>query len=152
MNTGRNRPRTSRKIRDVRVADEHHVVTSFQTEDDEKAAMPRPCSQCPWRSDIPVGVFPAEAFRLSAGTAYDASNRTFCCHMSGIDGARTCAGFLLANADNNVAVRISLMRGHIDMDEIDSPYPLYRSYREMAEANGVSSDDPVLAPCRANDE
>lgn len=72
--------------------------------------------------------------------------------MSGIEGAKTCAGFLLSNADNNIAVRIALMKGQIDMEKVSSPYPLYESYRKMAEANGVPSDDPVLTPCRANDE
>lgn len=152
MSRAKTRASVSTTICEVRIADDNHVVTSFQTRGQEKSAMARPCAQCPWRSDLSVGEFPAEAFRLSASTAYDASMKTFCCHMSGVEGAKTCAGFLLSNADNNIATRIAIMRGEIDPSSIESPYPLYGSYREMAEANGVPSDDPALTECRANDE
>lgn len=112
----------------------------------------KPCEECPWRKDRPTGVFPAEAFRISANTAYDASMSTFACHMSGSELPATCAGFLLRNADNNIGVRFKLAHGDYDPDEVSSDVSLYRSYREMAEANGVAPDDPVLDACRENDE
>ncbi len=110
----------------------------------------QPCEQCPWRRDLPTGVFPAEAFRISAHTAYDAAMEQFACHVSGKDKMATCAGFLLANAANNLGVRLKKSCDRIDPSEISSPYPLYDSYRAMAVANGVDQDDPVLAPCRAD--
>lgn len=100
-----------------------------------------------------IGTFPAEAFRLSANTAYDASLHQFACHESGLDKPATCAGFLLRNADNNIGTRLAAMRGEIDFAVLEDPGDeLFLSYREMAVANGVSLDDPVLAPCRANFE
>ena len=42
----------------------------------------KPCPNCPWRVDA-VGEFPAEAFRHSAETAYDMSNKIFACHEAG---------------------------------------------------------------------
>lgn len=108
-----------------------------------------PCEQCPWRADLPTGVFPAEAFRISAHTAYDGSMHQFGCHMSSPDHSQTCAGFLLRNADNNIGTRLTMIDGRY-RQPADGGLPLYSSYREMAVANGVDPDDPVLSPCRDN--
>ena len=107
-----------------------------------------PCAQCPWRRDVPTGAFPAEAFRISANTAYDMSTHQFACHMSGADKPATCAGFLLRGAAHNLSVRLALSDGRIDPAQLRETSPLYDSYREMAEANGVAPDDPALAKCR----
>lgn len=112
----------------------------------------RPCAECPWRIDAPVGAFPAEAYRISAHTAYDGAMETFGCHMAGAENLSTCAGFLLMNSLNNIGRRLSERLGRLDMSQVSSPVPLYPSYRAMAENNGVSPDDPRLQPCRADDE
>jgi hypothetical protein len=108
------------------------------------------CETCPWRLDAEVGRFPAQAYRESAPTAHDASFSTFACHESGKEHLQTCAGFILANSFDNIGVRIAECRGDLDRRQIKRTVPLYRSYRAMAEANGVDPDDPVLAPCRAH--
>lgn len=105
-----------------------------------------PCAECPWRKDSPIGAFPAEAYRISAPTAYDRSEQLFACHMLG-RRAMTCAGFLLRGADHNMRVRFQDAMDQIG-EVSDGGLDLYDSYRAMAEANGVSPDDPVLAPCR----
>ncbi len=106
----------------------------------------KPCSTCPWRVDA-VGEFPAQAFRHSAHTAYDMAQEMFACHQSGAEKPATCAGFLLRGADHNMSVRLMRIRGkRIEVD--DGGHELHESYRAMAIANGVSPDDPVLAPCR----
>lgn len=108
----------------------------------------RPCPECPWRTDVPVGVFPAEAFRISAPTAYDMATRVFACHMAGRGKPRTCAGFLM-RAHHNLSVRLGMIQGRIDPRQLsEDGVPLYEDYRAMAEANGVAADDPVLGPCR----
>lgn len=107
-----------------------------------------PCAECPWRKDAPTGAFPAEAFRISADTAYDQAQRSFACHMSGSDRSAVCAGFLLRGAEHNIAVRIRYACGDIEPGSVNSAVELYGSYRQMAEANGVDPDDPKLAPCR----
>ena len=107
-----------------------------------------PCDQCPFRVDQ-TGKFPAEAFRHSADTAYDAATKQFGCHMSGSDKPATCAGFLLRNAHNNLGARMA----RIDRSQLsDGGLELHGSYRAMAIANGVDLADPVLARCRANDQ
>lgn len=128
---------------------EFAVQTITSPAGDDREFCRRPCRQCPWRSDVPTGVFPAEAFRHSARTAYDMAQTTFACHTSGTDKPRTCAGFLLRGADHSLAVRLSMVQRRYDPREVeDGGFPLYESYRAMAEANGVAPDDPALGPCR----
>ena len=125
--------------------DRHQVVT---VEGKAPAYRRRPCSDCPWRKDA-VGKFPAEAFRHSAGTAYDMSEHQFGCHQSLDKGASTCAGFLLRGSAHNLAARVKAIKGEIDLRTVcDGGVELFDSYRDMAEANGVAADDPVLEPCR----
>lgn len=127
--------------------EDHQVVT---LESRGAGFRKQPCPTCPWRVDA-VGEFPAEAFRHSARTAYDASTHVFSCHESGAEKPATCAGFLLRNADNNLGVRIAERMGRIDMAQVsDGGAELFPSYRAMAEANGVDPDDPILIPCREN--
>lgn len=107
-----------------------------------------PCGGCPWRVDQ-TGVFPAEAFRHSAETAYDMATRSFGCHESALEQPLTCAGFLLNGADHHLTVRTKLLSGAVDLDAVhDGGHDLHPSYRAMAEANGVHPDDPRLTPCR----
>lgn len=140
------------KITRVRKADDNHRVVRIETKGAEAVSYRRePCGGCPWRKDQ-TGQFPAEAFRISANTAYDAAQETFGCHESGQKKPATCAGFLLQNAANNLSVRLSIAFGKADFSGItDGGHDLHESYRAMAEANGVDHNDPVLAPCRAND-
>jgi len=124
--------------------DNHQVVT---VEGGRSGYRRKPCSDCPWRVDA-TGEFPAEAFKHSAGTAYDMATHTFACHQSGQKKPAICAGFLLRGADHNLMVRIGYARGRFDDDLSDGGVELHENYRAMAIANGVDPDDPVLAPCR----
>ena len=120
----------------------------------EKRYRKKPCPTCPWRKDAEKGRFPAEAFRSSASTAYDASLTTFSCHEAGIKKHAVCAGFILANSENNMALRFAMARGDFDPRQVVNPenVELYESYRAMAIANGVDENDPRIAPCRGNYE
>lgn len=108
------------------------------------------CPTCPWRKDA-VGEFPAAAFKVSAPTCYDMAIETFACHGSGSKKPATCAGFLLSDsAQHNLTVRMKQRNGKLDLSKI-RPTPgveLFATYSEMAVANGVDQNDPVLAPCR----
>jgi len=114
----------------------------------------RPCEQCPWRKDAPLGAFPTSAYRHSANTAYDMAEHTFACHMSGRDRPATCAGFLMRGADHNLSIRLAISLGRYAPGMLaQSNIPeLYESYRAMAEANGVAVDDPALMLCRSGYE
>lgn len=127
-----------------RADDDYQVVT---VEGGGNAYRKKPCKKCPWRKDA-VGEFPAEAFRISAHTAYDMAMEKFGCHASGVNKPATCAGFLLRGARHNFKVRLEYMRGEMRDDVSDGGHELHANYREMALANGVDPGDPVLAPCR----
>lgn len=139
--------RRSRRARTVRVRQagpDHQVRT---TQGGPPLYRREPCSDCPWRADA-VGLFPPEAFRHSASTAYDTAQATFACHQSGAEKPAICAGFLLRGAEHNLAVRIRQCTGDIGNDVQDGGHALHDDYRAMAIANGVPPDDPALAPCR----
>ena len=51
---------------------------------------------------------------------------------------------------NNEVVTIKASMGKIDFEQIVDPGGLFGSYREMAVANGVDPDDPVIASCRGD--
>ena len=124
---------------------DHQVVT---VEGSSSAGYRRtPCTGCPWRVEND-GLFPAEAFVHSAGTAHDMSQHIFACHESGIAAGHACAGFLLRGADHNMSVRIGRMIGKFKPDVAAAGAVLHDSYRDMAVANGVAADDPCLALCR----
>jgi hypothetical protein len=106
-----------------------------------------PCVECPWRQDVPLGKFPPERFRVLAPCAYDIARVVFACHMSKEGGEFACAGFLLQSSTHNLSVRLALRQGNF-LIGIRSIYPLYGAYREMAIANGVSSNDSTLKLCR----
>lgn len=110
-----------------------------------------PCAECPWRRDRPRRAFPVEAFRHSAATCYDLAGTTFACHMSGSDKPAVCAGFILSrDARHNLILRLRSSSGAFDHREVKSSVRLYPSYRDMAIANGVDRDDPVLDHCRSD--
>lgn len=138
-------PTSSPKIIQTRPAGDEHQVVSV--EGGGHRYRKKPCSDCPWRKDA-VGIFPAEAFRHSANTAYDMSQRKFACHQSGTKRPATCAGFLLRGADHNLAVRLLRMQGEILDDVDDHGHALHDNYAKMAIANGVDPDDDILGPCR----
>lgn len=128
-----------------RFADESHEVV--RVTGGKKLYRRRPCRNCPFRVDA-VGEFPAEAFRLSAHTAYNMADANFGCHEQSTKKPATCAGFLLT-CHHNLAVRMAIAQKTVDLSQIDDGgHVLHESYRTMAIANGVSEDDPALKNCR----
>lgn len=134
------------EIIDIHPADENNQVVTVKG--GKHAYRREPCDGCPWRVDQ-TGSFPAEAFRHSANTAEDMSEREFACHMSGSDHPTTCAGFLLRGADHNLATRMKSAQGRYDWDDIrDGGHELHDDYRAMAIANGVDPRDDALRNTR----
>jgi hypothetical protein len=133
------------KIIQVRPAGDNHQVITLKGGD---GYMRKPCATCPWRVDA-TGEFPAEAFKHSAPTSYDMALNSFACHTSGKEKTKTCAGFLLRGADDNLSIRMRLSDGRIDMSKVsDDGHELHATYRTMAIANGVNPADPVLEQCQ----
>lgn len=133
-----------------RPADAIWGVTSLEYQG-PPVAQRSPCAsteRCPWRQDATPGIFPAEAFRLSAPTSYPDSDRLFGCHSSTPEAPRVCAGWLLRGAAGNRQVQEMLKSGHLDKPIVPDGVELYDDYAEMAMANGVAEDDPALVPLR----
>lgn len=140
------KPREKAEIDLIRPAGENHQVV--RVVGGSGAYRKKPCATCPWRKDA-VGEFPAEAFRISAHTAYDMAREKFSCHESGPSKPAVCAGFLLRGAQHNLGVRIMLHKDMLDLDKVtDAGHELFDSYRDMAIANGVGPDEEILKPCR----
>lgn len=112
--------------------------------------MKKPCAECPWRTDVCTGRFPADRFRILAPTAYDMNMVQFVCHKSPEGEEVGCAGYVLRGSLHNLGARLSAQRGSLILSEVSSPYPLYENFKAMAIANGVPDGDPVLAACRGN--
>ncbi len=129
-------------------ADENHQVLTIQGSD--RKFMKKPCKDCPWRKSA-VGVFPAEAFRISAHTSYDMNQHSFGCHSAGSEHPKTCAGFLLNGSYHNLGVRLRLITGDYDLSQVsDGGHELFENYKVMAIANGVSPDDDCLKLSRTD--
>nr|WP_255593518.1 DUF6283 family protein [Acidovorax sp. sic0104] len=100
----------------VTPAGQDHQVVSLKSQ--SKSYRKEPCPGCPWKT-ANAGDFPADAFKVSANTAYDMSTHVFSCHESGSRHPATCAGFLLRGADNNLSVRLSYINGKFQNDVTD---------------------------------
>lgn len=135
----------SARITRVTPADERNQVVRI--EGGRGSYRRQPCGGCPWRVDN-TGTFPAEAFRISAGTAADMALETFGCHESGTAKPATCAGFLLRGSAHNLGVRLRLLSGRYQLDVTDGGHELHPGYISMAVANGVPPDDPAIRQCR----
>lgn len=133
------------KITKVRPVDANNQVVTV--EGGSGSYRRQPCAKCPWRVDA-TGEFPAEAFKHSAGTAYNMAQNTFGCHETGTKKPATCAGFLLRGANHNMAVRLGFISGRFKDDVTDGGHKLHQNYRSMAIANGVAADDVTLVMCR----
>ena len=84
---------------------------------------PRPCNSCPYRVDVPSGIWhPEEYVRL---TAYDAPTgeqpaAVFLCHQTnaGDPSARVCAGWAGCHGSELLALRLAASSGAMDAAEV----------------------------------
>lgn len=118
---------------------------------------PRPCESCPYRRDVPSGVWAGSEYEKLV--QYDAETpaqppRMFQCHQSDASGedARVCAGWAGCHGKELLAPRLELMRGKIDLAgyqaivEYESPVPLFDSGADAAAHVRWTSRHPVRMP------
>jgi hypothetical protein len=98
---------------------------------------PRPCASCPYRRDVPSGVWDSEEYdklpRYDGDTAYQSPN-AFMCHQQ--DG-HVCSGWLgHREAYDLLAVRIGVSTGTLDPSCLDyaTDVPLWSSGEEAQQA------------------
>lgn len=87
--------------------------------------------------------FPPGRFIALAATAYDMAGTAFACHLSPEGKEFACAGAVL-RTEHSLRLRMS----GIDRRTVSAEGPLFDTYRQMAEANGVPPRHPSLRPCR----
>ena len=109
-----------------------------------------PCGSCPYRKDVPSGVWVAEEYdKLPPYDNEDMSQQPagiFLCHQQ--DG-HICAGWAgCHNMENNLALRLAVITGTLSGEEADatydyvSPVPLWSSGREAFEHGIGAVDNP----------
>lgn len=104
---------------------------------------PRPCSSCPYRRDVPSGVWAASEYDKLR--AFDAPTMhqppaVFLCHQRGRDDAdRVCAGWAgTHDGAHLLALRVAAVEGQMSPEDVDatidyvSPVPLFGSGAEAA--------------------
>ena len=106
--------------------------------------MDRPCAECPWRRDAQRGKFPRRRYLELRDTCIPGGmpGKLFACHMSPEGGEVACAGMLLVVGERLTRVRMMILRGLLDLTRLSSDVPLYSSFDEMAEANGLPPPPP----------
>ncbi|MEU2558465.1 DUF6283 family protein [Streptomyces longispororuber] len=100
---------------------------------------PRPCESCPYRRDVPAGIWASEEYeklrRYDADTPEQPTG-VFQCHQADADSdtRRICAGWLGCHGGTELlALRIAVLDGRIDSStyraaaDYESPVPLFSS-------------------------
>lgn len=113
-----------------------------------------PCKTCPYREDVPSGVWAAEEYaKLPAydEPTYAQPPKLFQCHVNDHDDdrARVCAGWAgCHDMDESMALRIAVVSGEITPEtakaivDYVSPVPLFASGAEAAAHGMREIEDP----------
>ncbi|MEU3756762.1 DUF6283 family protein [Streptomyces olivoreticuli] len=114
---------------------------------------PRPCESCPYRRDVPSGVWAHDEYeklrRYDVPTV-EQPPRLFQCHQADADSAvaRICAGWAgCHDGAHLLALRIGILEGSIDEAtyqatiEYESPVPLFASGNEAADHGQTDIND-----------
>jgi len=105
-----------------------------------KGPAPRPCESCPYRKDVPSGVWSADEYaklRDYDGQTWKQPPGLFQCHQSGPQdrAARLCAGWVGCHGQELLALRIGVAAGTLDASvmEYATDVELFASGAEAAE-------------------
>ncbi|MEU8001563.1 DUF6283 family protein [Catellatospora sp. NPDC049111] len=115
---------------------------------------PRPCRSCPYRRDVPSGVWAATEYdkleRYDGDTGEQPAG-VFACHQTDLDSprVRVCSGWAgCHDGAHLLALRIAAVDGSMTADDIQAtvdyccPVPLFGSGREAAEHGRAAIDRP----------
>lgn len=105
---------------------------------------PRPCLTCPYRTDVPPGVWSQEDYEKLPrydGPTWEQPPALFLCHQHDKheEGARVCGGWAGCHDGNHLmALRVAVIKGEIPAETAEairdytSPAPLFASGAEAA--------------------
>jgi hypothetical protein len=117
---------------------------------------PRPCASCPYRCDVPSGVWAASEYEKLR--EYDLPTQqqpmgVFLCHQ---DAGAVCAGWAgCHDGAHLLALRLAICAGRIDAETLDaildyeSPVPLFESGNAAADHGEAHILDPDGAAVNA---
>lgn len=120
---------------------------------------PQPCVSCPYRRDVPSGIWAAEEYAKLR--AYDADTpfqppHLFLCHQTGADHprVRVCAGWVGCHGSDLLALRLAAARGIVDGTELDinrttTAVPPFSSGAAAADHGLRDIDAPGVRACEA---
>ncbi|OXR40281.1 hypothetical protein B7C42_07619 [Nocardia cerradoensis] len=117
---------------------------------------PRPCNSCPYRRDVPSGVWHADEYdklREYDKEMPEQSLALFHCHQNDADSdlRRLCAGWAGCHGDNLLALRLALVQNRISPAVFEatigyrSPTTLFGSGTEAADHGQREIDNPSPA-------
>jgi hypothetical protein len=122
---------------------------------------PRPCDSCPYRRDVPSGIWHFDEYEklraFDRDTPYQPPT-LFQCHQAdlGSNRPRICAGWAgCHDAPNLLALRLAVANGRISPDtfraviDYQSPIPLFASGDEAADHGQGDIDNPGEVAARA---
>lgn len=114
---------------------------------------PRPCASCPYRRDVPSGVWAASEYDKLI--AYDADTplqppNLFLCHQTSAEDSarRVCAGWLGCHGDSLLAVRLAAAYGALAEGDLAAAFnyrtdvALFESGASAAAHGRRDIDDP----------
>lgn len=114
-----------------------------------KGPPPRPCESCPYRQDVPSGVWSAEEYdKLEE---YDQPTHAqpmnlFQCHQNGADDAqaRLCAGWVATHGERLLSLRIAVSMNRVPADVMDyeTDVPCFESGTAAADHGRRDIDFP----------
>lgn len=115
-----------------------------------RSPAPKPCESCPYRQDVPSGVWSADEYLKLP--EYDEETwaqpvAVFQCHQTDreSDKARLCAGWVACHGPENLlALRIGVATGKLDVDVLDytTDVPLMFSGADACEHGMADIDAP----------
>jgi hypothetical protein len=120
---------------------------------------PRPCASCPYRVDVPSGVWEASEYAKLPEYDNDTMGQpfgVFLCHQA---NGRACAGWVgCHDMTQSLGLRMAIGSGAVDEATADAildyttDVPLFTSGREAAEHGMARVDDPGDDAQRAMDK
>ena len=114
-----------------------------------QAPAPRPCQSCPYRRDVPSGIWDATEYAKLPEydrETFDQPHGLFQCHQNdaGDPRARICAGWVAVHGSELLALRIAVSTNRVDASvmEYSTDVPVWPSGQAAAEHGLADVDDP----------
>lgn len=114
---------------------------------------PRPCQSCPYRRDVPSGIWAHEEYEKLRAYDHDTGLQPtglFQCHQNdaGSDARRMCAGWVGCHGYELLALRLAFLAGRIDAATFEaaagyqSPVELFTSGAQAADHGQAELQEP----------